>query len=164
MSSYKCVSMVMMVRYNRAFFLLLVVALTLGCMDDSTPVSHTVKTVPAQGVLLFSGKPLAFYQVTCWPEDDRPAIGVTDENGHFILGTNRPGDGAVEGLHRISVIEVGDPSDDPLAMGVAEVGATSTTKKKPEVVIHIKYHKPETSGLTVEIPPGGDLEMKIDLQ
>lgn len=156
--------MVMMFCNGRRLVVLLLLATCTGCMDNTGPVSHTVKTVPAQGVLFLNGKPLAFHQVTFWPEDDRPAIGVTDESGHFILGTNRPEDGAVEGLHRISVVDAGDPSDDPLTIGVAEVGATTAPPKKPKVVINSKYNKPETSGLTVEIPAGGDNELKIDLQ
>lgn len=155
--------MVMMFRYSRSYSWLLLLTICQGCTDESGPVGHDVRTVPAQGVLRLNGKPLAFHQVTFWPEEDRPAIGVTDENGHFILGTNRPEDGAVEGSHRISVINVGNPADDPMTMGVAEVGAT-TAPYRPQTVINSKYHKPETSGLTAEISAEGNFELQIELQ
>lgn len=106
-----------------------------------------MKTVPAGGVLTLNGAPLEFYQVTCFPEGDRPAVGTTDIDGRFSLGPNEIGDGAVPGKHKVSVTYVGPPSKNP-EEGITEFSAPPAPKQK----VHKKYFVPEISGLTMTIP------------
>jgi hypothetical protein len=131
-----------------------------GCAER-IPTGKHVPTVAAEGVLTYQGKPLAFHEVKVFPEDERPAIGLTDEGGHFILGTNQSDDGAVAGTHQVAIVYVGDPADDP-----ANDGPVSgyTPPAPPSIKIDAKYQKAETSGLTLEIPPSGSTDLVIDLK
>jgi hypothetical protein len=124
-----------------------------GC-SHSVPNGAIVKTVPAKGKLTYHGRPLAYYQVTVLPKDDRPAVGITDEDGAFVLGTNDTGDGAVVGTHRVTVVYVGPPSKNP----------EEDVPPPPKVKIDRKFSKAETSGLTVEIPADGTSDLRIDLK
>lgn len=128
-----------------------------GC-SRYEPSATLEDTADAAGTLTYQGEPLAFYEVVVYPPDHRPASGITDENGKFVLGTNGPGDGAVVGIHPVAVKFVGPPSD--VEPGREEFGPPPT----PTVALPDKYASPETSGVTVEIPESGDEDLKIDLQ
>ncbi len=128
-----------------------------GC-GEQRPVADIVKTVAAGGVLTFQGKPLENYQVIFHPKDkQRPASGRTDADGRFQMGTNRPGDGATPGSHQVTVTYAGPVTN--LAPGdeLKEV-------PPPKIVIPEKYGSVESSGVTQEIPAGGDSNLKIDLK
>lgn len=145
----------------RCILLLMAIVSTLnlaGCGAEA-PTGDVVETVAASGVLTYQGRPLEFHQVTVMPENDRPAMGISDESGRFVLGTNDQGDGAVAGVHRIAVTYVGPPNTNP-GEGVMEF----TPPPPPKVTIDKKYSNPETSGLTVEIPDGGTDALQVDLQ
>lgn len=139
---------------------LILVAFCCGC-GSSAPTSETIPTVRAQGVLLYKGKPLAFHQLKLLPDDQRPATAITDADGQFVLGTNRPGDGAVPGTHRLAVVYTGDPNDNPATKGIV---TGYTPPPPPSIRIDRKYQKAETSEVSVEIPPEGDSDLTIDLQ
>lgn len=123
-----------------------------GC-GSGEPSGDVVDTVPAAGSLSYQGKPLAYYKVTVYPEGDRPAAGVTDEEGNFTLGTNTLDDGAVVGTHPAAVAYVGPPSKNP----------EEEPPPPPKVKIPRKYRKTETSDLTVEIPSSGVSDLQIEL-
>jgi hypothetical protein len=134
-----------------------------GCGDDSGPQQVVEEVVPVAGTLTYKGRPLEYFQVTLQPEDTRrPAIGVTDSAGKFKMTTNAEGDGAVTGKLKIGVVWVGPP---PADTGANEQIIDDPSKlPKPSVKIPEKYHSPDSSGLTQEIPAGGVTDMKIDLQ
>ena len=136
------------------------VVVAMGC-GQSVPTGKHVPTVAAAGVLTYQGKPLAFYEVKCFPEDERPAVGLTDEDGNFVLGTNRSNDGAVAGTHQVAVVYVGDPSDQPGNDGPV---SGSTPPAPPSITIDAKYANVKTSGLTLEIPESGATDLSIDLK
>ena len=114
------------------------------------------KTVPVSGIVTFKGSPIADVVVTFYPADETPGAGRTDAQGRFTLGTNKQGDGAVAGRHRITVVYVGpeQPSD---------VGNERPDMPVPKSPISLKYANPETSGLTEEIPDGGKSDVRINL-
>lgn len=129
-----------------------------GC-GEGTPTGDVIDTVEAGGVLTYKGQPLEYHQVTLFPTDNRPAVGTTDAEGKFTLGTNGAGDGAVPGTHKVAVIYVGPPSTNP------EEGITEFTQPPPpKVKIDKKYQDTETSGVTVEVPEDGSTELKIELK
>ncbi|WP_010586141.1 hypothetical protein [Schlesneria paludicola] len=144
----------------RLRLLLVTVWGVVGCAP-AQPTGKIVATVPAKGVLLYQGKPLPFHSVLLAPEKDRSAIGMTDKDGQFVLGTNRPNDGAVPGSHRVAINYVGNPEDDPMSKGLVRIG---TTPPPPKVKIDKKYQSPDTSGVVVEIPPGGTDAIQIELK
>ena len=126
-----------------------------GCGEPSAKIE---KTVSARGVLTHRGNPLGHYQVLFHPEDGRrPAAGVTDEQGAFVLGTNRADDGAVAGKHRVTVVYVGPPS--PGRDGMIDFSPAPP----PKIRLASKYSSPDTSGISIEIPTSGSKELKIDL-
>lgn len=142
--------------FYRSLALTLVISLA-GC-NPTQPTGDTVATVAASGKLTLKGAPLEFYQVTFFPKDNRAAIGTTDAEGKFVLGTNAPGDGAIAGAHKVAINWIGPPSTNPNE-GITEF----TSPPPPKVKINGKYSDPETSGLTVEVPASGSSELTVDL-
>jgi hypothetical protein len=129
--------------------------LVAGCGERPT-VAEIVKTVDAQGVLTYQGKTLENYQIIFHPPGNlRPAAGRTDAAGRFKLGTNKTGDGAVPGTHRVTVTYVGPE---------VNVAPGDEFKELPPPKVPEKYASPESSDITQEIPPGGTTDLKIDLK
>lgn len=130
-----------------------------GCSE--VPTGDVVPTSPASGVLTYQGKPLEYHEVRFVPQDDetgRPAAGVTDESGQFVMGTNDVGDGAPAGNHRVAVNYVGPPL--PPDYGVTNFDPIPP----PKVKIPKKYNDPENSGITVEVPEDGKKDFVIELE
>jgi hypothetical protein len=133
-----------------------------GC-DSADHGTVIEKVVPAEGTLTYQGRPLEGYQVTLLPTDGRrPAVGVSDAQGRFRLGTNTEGDGAPPGKHPAAIVWIpprpaGEPGQEVIIDNPAQL-------PKPKVKIPDKYGDPKTSGLEIEIPPGGTKELKIDLK
>jgi hypothetical protein len=113
-----------------------------GCSASDAP-----KTAPVSGTVTMQGKPLAGAGVTFFPTGKGPmATGNTNENGEFTLMTNRPGDGAPVGGHRV-------------AIGNAEEGRRKSGPNIPE-----RYGKPDSSGLTAEVKAGQKNVFAFDLK
>ncbi len=127
-----------------------------GC--GSQPSGDVLSTVPAAGIVTYKGKPLEFHQVILMSEGKRPAAGVSDADGKFILGTNDVGDGAPAGDYQVAVTYVGPTSTNP-EEGMNEF----TTPPPPKVKIDRKYADSTKSGIQVTIPSGGSSELKIEL-
>jgi hypothetical protein len=126
-----------------------------GCGEATATIE---KTVRVRGVLVHRGSPLGYYQVMFHPEDGRrPAAGVSDEQGRFVLGTNGAGDGAVVGKHRVSIVYIGPPSATRDGM------IDFSPPPPPKIKIATKYSQPDTSGITREVPASGASDLKIDL-
>lgn len=133
-----------------------------GCNSDPGPKAVIEKVVPVSGTLTYQGKPLENFQVTLVPSDGRrAAVGITDKNGKFTMGTNETGDGAPPGTHKVAVSWAGPP---------AETGATEQIVDEPEklpkadVSLPATFANPETSGLTQEVPEAGLTDWKLDLK
>lgn len=146
-------------RFVVALGMAFVVVVT-GC-GESVPTGKHVPTVAAAGILTYQGRPLAFHEVKVFPEDERPAIGLTDEEGHFVLGTNNTDDGAVAGTHQVAIVYVGDPADHPGNDGPV---SGYTPPAPPSIKIDSKYANVKTSGLALEIAPSGATDLSIDLK
>ncbi len=143
--------------------ILLPVMLLAGCGRGPGPVAEIEKVVPVSGTLTYQGRPLEGYQVTFRPTDGRrPATGVTDAAGKFTLGTNRAGDGAPPGSHKVAVVWAGPPAGDDSGQG--DVIDNPALLPKPPVRIPAKYANADSSGLTQEVPKGGLRDLTIDLK
>jgi len=140
------------------FLLLAFSFVSAGCGSGYGPRAEQAASVPAAGVATWKGQPLAGFRITLHPADSqRPASGVTDAEGRFVLGTNALDDGAVPGTHKVSVIpEL--PVDDGL--GSAPTDAASL---KSSVELPAKFASPESSGLTLEVPVGGSSSLQLTL-
>jgi hypothetical protein len=119
------------------------------------------KVVPVSGVVTYQGKPLEGYRVTFMPTDGRrPAIGLTDAEGKFALGTNEVGDGAVVGTHKVAFVwappVIGEPGQETVTDNPANL-------PKPKTRIPDKYTDPEKSGITQEVPSRGISDLRFEL-
>lgn len=142
----------------RALVAPILIASLIGCAAQ--PTGDVLPTVRVSGTLTYKGNPLEYHQVTFAPNDgQRPAAGISDENGKFTLGTNSPGDGAITGTHNVSVIYVGPPNDDP-EFGINEF----YSPPPPKVKIPRKYADPKRSGITIEVPAGGLSDVAVELK
>ncbi|MBL8809227.1 MAG: hypothetical protein JNM43_03535 [Planctomycetaceae bacterium] len=132
----------------------------LGCGGGYSQESEAVSTVSASGTLTYKGKPLSGFVVAFQPSGgQRAAMGVTDEAGKFVLGTNAKDDGAVPGPNKVSVVWQ-PPEDD----GMGNVIDDPSKLPKPPVQIPVMYSSPETSGLLVDVPEGGSSELVVELK
>lgn len=140
--------------------LLSVALFACGCGGKYGQVAEIVDVVPAAGTVTFEGKPLPDYSVTFNHSDGkRTAIGKTNAEGKFTLGTNKADDGAPPGKHTVTVAfaapepDINDtPIDDPKKL------------PKASIVIPSKYADPAKSNVSVTIPDSGDTNIKIELK
>ncbi|MBX6313673.1 MAG: hypothetical protein IRY99_12255 [Isosphaeraceae bacterium] len=128
--------------------LVLAIALAPGCGGDP----DAIPAVPAAGTVTYQGKPLPEGNIVFQPimeAKGRPASG-TIKDGKFSLSTYGTDDGAIPGKHKVAVMATKEvPSKE---------GDTATQYLIPE-----KYASPETSGIEIEIPPGGKKDIAIDI-
>src|SRR5215471_19002997 len=106
-------------------------------------------TVKAGGTLTVKGQPMADLTVTFTPLTGRPASGVTDAAGHFVLSTFKNGDGAAPGAHKVTIHE--NYTEPPPMPGTPEAAAGQEPPK-----FDPKYSDPAKSGLTAEVKAGED--------
>ncbi len=148
---------------SQVIFLRLVVSLTVlaGCSDYSR-TAHIEKAVPASGTVTYQGKPLEGYRVVFMPTDGRrPATGLTDAKGKFVLGTNAADDGAPPGASKVAFTWAPPQSAEP---GQEAVLDSPDKLPKPKIKIPSKYNDPEKSGIIYDLPKRGATDIKFDLQ
>jgi hypothetical protein len=134
---------------------------TSGCGSYSQ-TAHIEKVVPVSGTVTYQGKPLEGYRVVFIPTDGRrPASGVTDASGKFVLGTNAANDGAPPGMNKISFAWEPPRTGEP---GQETINDTPERMPKPKIRIPEKYSDPEKSGISQDVPTRGTGDIKFDLQ
>jgi hypothetical protein len=130
-----------------------------GCARVGPPPGPPrLPTVPAAGVVLHRGKPLAKASVAFHRDDGlASALATTDESGGFTLGTYATADGAPAGGYRVSVAVSTTTEIEPGVLAPLPEGGSRS-------VIPPHYADPTTSGLTAKIPEAGDLGIRIELE
>jgi hypothetical protein len=128
--------------YLIAAYTLMIVA---GCRD-----AHEQEVAPVRGAVWLSGKVIRGGSVMFMPSSGRGAVGPIDSEGNFVLTTYQPGDGAIVGRHKVAVFPVGavGESDDIPANFVD---------------IPVEYRNPHSSGIEVEVKPGEENVLEINL-
>jgi hypothetical protein len=148
--------------FRGRFAVALTVLLSAGCGGPTGPAPE--KVAPVSGTLTYQGKPLKYYGVTFLPTDGRrPGFGTTDPFGKFTLSTNSEGDGAPLGTSKIAVAFAGPPQHEDASLTGAPIDNPALLPK-PKTQVPTKYGNPETSGLTVDVPPEGLQDYKLDLK
>lgn len=111
---------------------------------------------PITGQVLYDGKPLEFGTVSFQPEYGQPATAAIQPDGTFTLRTVGEGRGAVVGFNRVRVAcyEAQNPHASPEQRGEGGLG---------RLLIPRRYTAYETSGLTVEVSPGHNEPILIEL-
>lgn len=85
-------------------FAVLVICLVAGCTGGA---KDTPETVPVGGAVMYNGEPVAGATVSFMAESaPRAATGVTNAQGEFQLSTFGVNDGAVPGVHTITVTKI----------------------------------------------------------
>ena len=141
---------------HRSIRLAVVSAIVLfcGCNSSSGP-----QIVPTTGVVRFNGKPLVGARVVFHPASGRPAQATTDNEGKFRLSTLRPSDGAVVGMHQVTVTEARSQVEKMPAAGEQVVTPPVAAGGLPN-----NYSKPETSGLEYEVKANAKNDFALDLE
>ena len=136
-------------RLNNKILLLIpaVFIVVVGCGPNRPEMA------PVHGTVTLNGAAVAGAQVMLVPrQGGRPAQGITDEQGNFVIKTFEDGDGALLGHHDITVT-----SKRLISVGGAKQSG-SELDALPQAV-HYKwltpkrYSRKDTSGLSVEVKP-----------
>lgn len=115
-----------------------------GCMGSDGPDIGQV-----EGTITFEGKPLAGASVLFQPVSGRPAMGRTNEQGHYELMYIRDTKGCKTGLNTV-VIETLVEGDNEQALEGGD--ADSKPKQIDKEMLPAKYNS--KSELEVEVKPG----------
>lgn len=90
-------------RYHSIGSACLPLLLIAGLAATGCSKSHQLETAPVTGRVTIDGKPVSSGIVMFTPDRGRGASGLISPDGTFRLTTYSEGDGAVLGLHRISI-------------------------------------------------------------
>ena len=150
-------------RGERKYVNIAVVAATFlslfGCGADSS-------MAPVRGKVTLEGVPVAGAVVAFLPEGEgRPGIGRTSADGSYEVSTLKPGDGALIGMHRVTVTAIDESgaevveNDEFASLG--EIGGKPQTNKwlAPQ-----RYANADTSGLRFEVQAGQQNTADFDLK
>lgn len=118
--------------FKRSQVLVVLSALVWGaCAGCGSAGSETAaKTlIPVKGKVTYKGKPLTRGRIKFEPDGfGRNAYGKIQSDGTFTLTTDKEGDGAVAGHHRVAVTETGIKSSrDAVAKKYANVSSSGLT-------------------------------------
>lgn len=134
-------------RCGAALALVSLLALLVGCDNPNHPTTY-----PVTGTVTYKGAPVEGAEVIFQADGAPLARGNTDAAGKFALRTFEPGDGAVSGNHRVSVVKMGlakgAKADDPYALKVN--------------ILPAKYGKIDSSPIRKDVGTGTN-EIAIEL-
>ena len=120
----------------------------LGCGGDGKLPRASVT-----GKVTYKGKPVIGAAVSFLPETPgwRSAVGKTDDQGRYVLGTYDPDDGAPVGPCKVALSLRGPGK--PLKPGLGAAAAEELMEMGPPL-IPIRYFDPDKSGLTFTVEKG----------
>lgn len=147
------------------------------CLHLAGCSGSDVKLAPADGVVVFQGKPLPDATITFAPEKGPVAFAGTDKDGKFTLRTaGRVG--VAIGVSRVTVIVLGAPDKSidlrgmkppktpeegqAYAKAIAQLQEKAAAAKS-EATIPEKYGRLESSGLSYTVKADGNNHFKIEL-
>ena len=130
---------------HRLAVLPVLVATVMGCGQSPT--------VPVSGTVTLNGQPAADAEVIFTPSQGRVASGATNAEGRFALSTNKSGDGAVPGDHKVTIVEYYPPGKPP-----------PMTSGGPPSRFPAQYMEVSQTPLTAKVERGGKNEFQFDVQ
>jgi len=89
------------------------------------------------------------------PQQGRSARGTIQSDGSFTLSTYGKSDGAIVGMHKVSVFEAPNRS---------EGGAIDFNRPPPPPSVPRRYRDPDQSGLTFDVQPDVDNTANLELR
>ncbi len=128
--------------------------LLLGCGSGTS--EKLDKTYPVSGVVKYKGQPVAGATVVFNFSGAKPhtAMGQTDAEGRYKLGTYQPGDGAVEGPQAVTITKE----------EVVEADPKTGIVPKPKHLLPVKYTDVGTSPLTATVNAGKNENVDFNLE
>ncbi|MHC4880471.1 MAG: carboxypeptidase-like regulatory domain-containing protein [Planctomycetota bacterium] len=139
-----------------------------GCGGGDTGREPTFKVT---GKVTLAGAPVSKATVTFFPsEGQRSAIGLTDDNGEYLLTTYEFGDGAMSGKYSITINKAvprqassSESDHEAIASGKVDPGAEhDADEDDPEAsAVPQRYTNPDESGFSAEVTVDG--ENRFDL-
>jgi hypothetical protein len=133
--------------------LAMVLVLVVGCGRAGTEPTGKVT-----GTVTYQGKPAEGAAVTFYPEQGRPASGVTDAEGRFTVSTFASGDGAVLGKHTVTIGEAASKESPPMP---GTPGAENYRPPAPR--FPAKYADRSTTPFTATVEKGKKNEFTFDM-
>ena len=125
------------------------------------------RTSPVEGDVSLDGKPLAGAAIQFVPQGKgRDATGETDKDGHFVMSTFQPRDGAAPGSYKV-VISPPVGSADAAKYGTAEEAMSAAAKQSTKKVTSAfpqKYTRPDQTPLTQDVPVAGKVRLELKSQ
>jgi hypothetical protein len=126
--------------------------LILGC-GDPTGIE---KRYPVSGTVTYKGKPIEKGRINFVPTAaEGRAAGGDIEDGEYELTTAEPGDGAIPGSYKVTVLAI--ERDDSKLKEIAKGGqyhhdaAFAKAVRSAKKLVPAKYQSVESSGLTAEV-------------
>jgi len=117
------------------------VTIAAGCLVFAGCGRSDLPTVPVQGTVTYNGKPVVSAMVKFDPVDAakvRPAMGTTDDQGHYTAGTTATAKGVMPGEYKVSILAYLPPPPGKKA----DIGPLAIPKRYTDV---------KSSGLTASI-------------
>jgi hypothetical protein len=151
----------------------LVAILAVGCGAGGQPKPKTVKVT---GKVTYKQQPVSGASVAFLGDGNiPPALGRTDAEGRFELTTSDPGDGAVPGLHKVTVSKIVASSKPSSATGAASMedmakkAAARGNQPPPEdsgptSLLPEKYSQAASTDLSYEVKESGTNDFNIELK
>jgi hypothetical protein len=118
-----------------------------------------------EGQVLLDGKPLAGASIQFVAQGKgRDATSETDKNGHFVMATFQPRDGALPGSYKVVVsppLGVADTTTYGSADDAMSAAAKKPAKKEADKAFPQKYARPDQTPLTQEVPVKGKIVFEL---
>jgi hypothetical protein len=111
------------------------------------------ETVSVTGTVTLNGQPAKDAEVIFTPSKGRVASGATDASGRFSLSTNKPGDGAVPGDHKVTIVEYYPPGKPP-----------PMTSGGPASRFPLQYMEASQTPLSAKVERGGKNDFTFDVK
>ncbi len=108
-------------------------------------IHHEPNIVPVEGRVLLDGKSIEGAAVLFHPPaGGRPAVGITDDKGTFVLTSKTKGDGAHLGMNTVAITKEGAAT----TIDIEDEGNNDFILVTPP-----HYASPERSGITIHVQP-----------
>jgi hypothetical protein len=147
--------------------LFLAIGLVVGCGGETVNRPPVYKV---RGKVTLSGKPIPGADITFSNrEANRSAFGRTDENGEYQLTTFTANDGALEGKHEVTIVEIPPIASTPALPDIETEayqppGVGEDTMPAPKSSLNARYADPSTSGLIAVVNKDGENVVDFDLK
>lgn len=130
---------------------MLLCGITIGCGEAE---EETAETAPVTGIVTYKGEPVESAVVTFIPQGQGSNRGTdkTEANGRFSLTTFHARDGAIPGVHAVTVQlmpEGGLPGQEVESTGATPIPKVYEDPKKTPLSLEVKAG--ETNDFTIEL-------------